>query len=218
MTKAILLSIQPQHLYNILIGKKTLELRKSVPKGFVGWVYLYCTKAIKDYKQSYYYQPKGKEEIFRLHGNIPTRFWFDEYTKLKRGRWVNHKVGDWNYRGYMDEHIKTFEKLCLTEKQIEDYGKGKDLYVWHIKKLEIFDTPKELSEFYIYKKYNESIANVSHSARETCGIHKLSDETKESLECYKQTFDNMIKSTYGIRLTKAPQSYQFVYIKEEENE
>ena len=42
--KAILLSINPEHALNILNGKKTLELRKRVPKGFIGWVYVYVTK------------------------------------------------------------------------------------------------------------------------------------------------------------------------------
>ena len=35
--KAIVMSIQSQHAYNILIGNKTMELRKRVPKDFVGW-------------------------------------------------------------------------------------------------------------------------------------------------------------------------------------
>ena len=42
--KQLLMSIQPQHLYNILRGNKTLEIRKQIPKGFKGWVNLYCTK------------------------------------------------------------------------------------------------------------------------------------------------------------------------------
>jgi predicted transcriptional regulator len=147
MNKVLILSVRPEHAINILNGKKTLELRKSVPKGFKGGVYVYVTKAIKDYKKSYYYQPKGKEEIFRLHGNIPARFWFDEFTYLKYGRWVNHEVGDWNYRGYYDCNLNAFNKLCLTEEEINDYGNGKDLYAWHIKNLDIFDKPMELREF-----------------------------------------------------------------------
>ena len=30
---------------------------------------------------------------------------------------------------------------------VEDYGKGKTLYAWHIDNLKIYDKPKELSEF-----------------------------------------------------------------------
>jgi hypothetical protein len=81
-----------------------------------------------------------------LNGTIPFRFWFDDYTFMKYGRWVNHKVGDWNYRGYMDEHLETFKKACLTEEEVNNYGDGKLLYAWHIKKLEILK-PMALEDF-----------------------------------------------------------------------
>ena len=42
--KALLLSVRPEHAIKILNGEKTLELRKGVPKGFEGWVYVYVTK------------------------------------------------------------------------------------------------------------------------------------------------------------------------------
>ena len=40
-----------------------------------------------------------------------------------------------------------FSESCLTTPQIEKYLGGKDGYAWHISKLEIYDTPKKLSEF-----------------------------------------------------------------------
>jgi len=43
--KAILMSIRPQHLVNILNGKKTIEIRKTMPKCALPIdVYIYCTK------------------------------------------------------------------------------------------------------------------------------------------------------------------------------
>lgn len=44
MGKAILMSIKPQYVCEILNGKKTIEVRKRFPKDYVGWVYIYCTK------------------------------------------------------------------------------------------------------------------------------------------------------------------------------
>lgn len=145
--KVLILSVRPQHAYNILNGEKTLELRKSVPKGFKGWVYVYVTKAIRDYKQSYYYQPKGKEEIFRLHGIIPCRFWFDEYDDIVYT--IKNEYVGCNGKELSDWAIGSFylDKLQLTYKDILYYGKGKDLYAWHIKNLEIFDKPMQLSDF-----------------------------------------------------------------------
>ena len=43
MTKSLMISIQPEHAYNIINGKKTLELRTWIPKDY-GWVYVYVNK------------------------------------------------------------------------------------------------------------------------------------------------------------------------------
>ena len=45
--KAILLSINPEHALNILKGQN-IRTSKRVPKGFIGWVYVYVTKG-KDF-------------------------------------------------------------------------------------------------------------------------------------------------------------------------
>ena len=173
--KALLLSIKPEHALNILQGNKTLELRKSVPKGFKGWVYVYVTKAIRDYKQSYYYQPKGKEEIFRLHGIIPCRFWFDEYEKFN-----NHFNGD---EWFFD--FKILDNACVEQDDLDIYLSGKNQdghfkfgYAWHIKNLDIFPKPMQLSDFAKPRK-------------------SMKQENK-----------------YWIH--KAPQSYMYAWVKEEE--
>ncbi len=165
MNRKLLLSIRPKHLVNILNGKKTLELRKSVPKDFVGWTYLYATKNNDNliYNGREYTIEKGKRSDYNLNCKVVARFYLDEkYTKY---------VFDEYLGGYLDETktIMLYEdkeelnKLCLTYEEIREYGREKDLYACHIKKLEIFDRPKELSDF---------------------------------------------------GLTKAPQSYQYVYVKE----
>ena len=96
--KAILLPINPEHAYNIIKGRKTLELRKRVPKDFVGWVYVYVTKGKRlsvvhddENGKTYYYLNShwGRS----LNQDIPFRFWFDDYTFMKYGRWVN--LEDW---------------------------------------------------------------------------------------------------------------------------
>lgn len=43
--KSILISIKPYWVEKILNKKKTIEIRKKFPKAYVGWVYIYCTKA-----------------------------------------------------------------------------------------------------------------------------------------------------------------------------
>lgn len=184
--KSLLLSIKPEHALNILSGNKTLELRKKVPKDFVGWVYGYVTKGkpylyINDpFMQTYerFYISRIKDTTddiqFLLNGTISFRFWFDEYEKL------DVSYSSWVYAPNKNE--TTIKNLCLSEKQIEQYswngGIYKDLYAWHIKKLEIFDEPMQLSDFENYM-------------------------SKTKWQIFHQP------------LTKAPQSFQFVWIKEE---
>lgn len=45
----------------------------------------------------------------------------------------------------MDDDFVT--QTGLVNGALWDYGKGATLYGWHISKLEIYDTPKQLSEF-----------------------------------------------------------------------
>ena len=184
--KAILLSIRPEHAYNIIIGKKTLELRKSVPKDYVGWIYVYVTKRKPLITQGFYTNDDLKNDI--LNGTIPFRFWFDDYEEIP------YTVACYNtptWDGYYidDEIIK---KLCISGGDVYNYGKGKDLYAWHIKKLDIFDKPMELIDFVSDKL----VINV-------CG---------NEFKCYSETASYFARKDQ--RLTKAPQSYQYVWVKE----
>ncbi|HXJ97635.1 MAG TPA: hypothetical protein VNJ50_02205 [Gelidibacter sp.] len=170
MKKAILISVRPEHLVNILNGNKTLELRKSIPKEYEGRVNLYCTIN------------------YDLNGKVVARFWFDETYYIKQA--VNvygdelNQISIYDNKSYgwktPKEQQEILKQLCLTEQEVLDYVKGKGANAWNIKQLEIFDKPKELGEFY-----------------------KLSVDK--------------VESAY-IQLDKAPQSWQFVYTKELENE
>ena len=44
---------------------------------------------------------------------------------------------------------------CLSMKDIDAYiGNGSGCFCWHISNLQIYDAPKKLSDFYIFKKCN----------------------------------------------------------------
>ena len=147
MSKSILLSIRPQWVEKILNGKKTIEVRKRFPKDYVGWVYIYCTK---DYKKILFENGgygwrlntwnKNKNAITTNNGKVVARFWCDNVEEISA------------------KNIESFTKdSCLTVKQIEDYL-WKNIcngYAIHISKLEIFDEPKELSEFNYWKDKSE---------------------------------------------------------------
>lgn len=201
MNKVIIISIRPQHAIRILKGKKTLELRKSIPKNFKGWVYIYVTKS-KPYlgrNENYGWQHKDRfgyalyniphfgdlklnDGIGDLNGKIVARFWFDccedfhNYIKWDRyGCPVEIPTPD---NMYKKESLK---KMCLTNREVYNYINYKKAYAWCIKKLEVFEDSMKLGDFVTIK------TNTSNSA-------KLNIVSK---------------------VTKAPQSWQFAYIKGE---
>jgi hypothetical protein len=144
MSKAILMSIKPENLINILNHNKTLELRKSVPTNFVGWVYLYCQKGRPYYtqqsKEKYTVQERN-DYTNTINGKIVARFWFDCYS------WLATDEDGWFNQFMLND-------LCLEQYEVDIYAKEnyEKLFAWHIKNLEIFDKPIELREFQKYVK------------------------------------------------------------------
>jgi hypothetical protein len=199
MTKAILLSVRPQHALNILYKTKTLELRKRIPKGFKGWVYVYVTKA-KPFLNCWYgkchlvydytYKELVDDNSIPLNGKVIARFWFDEYDKyVDATNCYMTSCGmqcDNEYMYQLCELQDEIKNTCLTCDEIEAYGKGKDLYAWHIKKLEVLK-PMQLSEFYVH--------------------------SKDFYTADKYDYENEELINY-VRVTKSPQSFQYVYVEE----
>lgn len=142
--KSILLSIKPEGLVNILNGEKTIEIRKKFPKDYVGWVYIYCTK---DYKHILFENGgygwrlntwSGKRNsITTYNGKVIARFYCDkvEDTFIQQEE------------SFSNEIEKTLENSCLTYDELWDYVQNDTFYKIHISQLEIFDRPRELSEF-----------------------------------------------------------------------
>ena len=186
--KALLLSVRPEHALNILNGSKTLELRKSVPKGFKGWVYVYVTKGkpylIKHPYHSYMaIEQKGFDD---LNGTVPFRFWFDEYEEVL----VQHHIDS-------EQIERVLKQACIEHDDLDNYvGNKETIYAWHIKNLDIFSEPMKLGEFYKTKgKY-------------------LQDYERAVLD-YKNRLIESESTLKKISITKAPQSYMYVYVKEE---
>ena len=154
--KSILLSIKLQWVAKILNEEKTIEVRKQFPKDYVGWVYIYCTKDKKNYLYWDWYDPPFVEEEWFVsnipdiwdddrkningpfNGKVIARFWCDKVEEITTEKWSPSKEQD------------LLKASCLTENQLFDYcnlESGKPFYAIHISEFEIFDKPKELSEF-----------------------------------------------------------------------
>jgi len=142
--KAILMSIRPEWVAKILNGIKTLEIRKKFPKDYVGWVYIYCTKGkplVKCSDGKWYVKDKDFKYDMTFsysagfNGKVVARFWCDKVEEIEPST--------------TDNFVKD---SCLTIQELENYLWSNILfgYAIHITKLEIFDKPKELSEFKRY--------------------------------------------------------------------
>lgn len=141
MGKAVMISIRPKWCQKIANGEKTIEIRKTRPRlGPPFKCYIYCT------------QGGVALGMWGKHGKVIGEFVCDRIDTLV-------KIG---YMGSAERpkyHIckedfrscpaaGAFAKACLTETEAEGYLGGKTGFGWHILDLVIYDTPKELSEFW----------------------------------------------------------------------
>lgn len=141
--KAVLMSIKPEWCELIAGGKKTFELRKSIPRlenlSLPFKVYIYET-------QSYSAVPQVYEDgtmIFKGRGKVIGEFVCDYANNVYP---TGLFVGDdrLTVDGNDDMPI---DKYCLTEEQVRAYLGEKIGVGWHISGLVIYDQPKGLSEF-----------------------------------------------------------------------
>lgn len=162
MAKAVLISIRPEWCEKILDGEKTLEVRKNRPKLETPFkCYIYCTKGADADDRLWVLRKKIRRDYYGLAAACANLEKQPENHTLGNGKVVAEFVCD-NIRPLMAESFivkedaeKALLETSLTSEQIKDYAgwKGKkwwdckDLYKWHISKLEIYDTPKPLSAF-----------------------------------------------------------------------
>lgn len=128
MAKAVLISIRPKWVEKILSGEKTLEVRKTRPKLEAPFeVYIYCTA-----------------------GNLSYEVNNGMMCNISGGKLV---VGEFVCDTYVADKTFGHDALfnaaaCMSEPDVVAYSAGTQLYGWHISDLKIYDTPKELNEFW----------------------------------------------------------------------
>ena len=138
MAKAVLISIRPEWVEKIINGEKTLEVRKTRPKLETPFkAYIYCTAGNLSYEVN-------NGMMCNISGG-----------KLVVGEFVCDKIDCVNipypaFMGKLDKHWT--EDSCCTYYQLHRYFYHDRAYFWHISDLEIYDTPKELTEFHTWKK------------------------------------------------------------------
>lgn len=203
---AILISIRSRHIANIFNGKKLRELRKKFPKHYRGWVYIYCCKDKLSLAEYLYKDGWGYDVVLnydyaksigcakeKLNGKVVARFYCDNVEEIKfHCLTKTNSYGVQRIETTFTTQTLSFTELkklsCLTGDDLMKYLNDTDGYAINITKLEIFDEPKELSEF-------------SHKDCKTCiannGCNKV---------------EKIRNNCLGIPLTKAPQSWQYVEV------
>ncbi len=180
--KKILISIRPQWCEKIASGKKTIEVRKSAPKEVPFKAYIYCSYG--NDKENYMLGRRGK---------VIGEFVCDKIDEI---------VPDYNpaaekfFYGYIVDTTPT----CLSEEEMQNYGKNKPLWFWHISDLKIYDKPKELSDF-TSPRVCINYIDLPAYGHIGCNMCK-----------YSYTINCMIKCRINGRepLTRPPQSYMLV--------
>lgn len=151
--KCVLISINPYWCCEIANERKTIEVRKNKPKLEPPFkCYIYCTAGrpfiafadvlrddwdIKVCKLSGF----SKEEAYRIfevfNGSVMGEFICDEMLDLQI------EISD---PDAIEGCLIPF--TGLTDKEIMQYlGNGQKGFGWHISKLEIYDSPRPLSDF-----------------------------------------------------------------------
>ena len=90
-------------------------------------------------------------------------------------------------------------KIRLLLIHLKEYGKGKDLYAWHIKNLDIFSEPMKLGELLKHNKIENAKTGWFYKGVTKTAVERTK-QREGSLERYK--------------ISKAPQSYMYVYVRE----
>lgn len=130
---SILMSFKPRWIHAIIETRlKVIEMRKSAPKKVPFKVFMYETK-------------EGS-------GKVVGEFICDEYFYIEP-----HSL----YEGYEISN-DMLEDACLNDELLWEYGGGKVLRALHISELKVYDTPKDISEFYSVRYKECEFRNEFH--------------------------------------------------------
>ena len=157
--RAIMKSVSPRICEKVANGDCTILVSKTAPKfdlPFKG--YICCTNA-----KPYLYREANPPFKLFLDSDLYEGNGYDDrlFSGKVIGDFICDEIIEWQYDSghqyyvdYPDDCTSYFPYLkCHSEatglkcSEIENYGKGKPLYGWHISDLKIYDKPKQISDF-----------------------------------------------------------------------
>jgi len=193
LNESVLMSIAPRFCQLIASGKKTVEVRKSMPKRLQTpfKCYIYCTygDGLIEYKDEVlpnhlieYKVSSNKIWGNCCNGRVIGEFICDKIEVIKKNEVFNASA--------------LYSQTCLTPEEYFEYVGNKTSYFWHISNLVMYDKPKELREFEVL-----------------CGAF---NDNHLSDKCYKCDYYETIAGLTGCLccgckpVAKAPQSWCYV--------
>lgn len=237
MKKSIIISIQPQWVEKILNGKKTIEIRKSIPKCDLPIdVYIYCTKSdinlYKVIREVYMYFDMGVAEPFEDF----KYYKLDDYDYSNKGK-ARFNIDD----GFYDElYCKLNGKIVakFTLNNIERFDVPYPAWFYEVKdKLQHITDGSCLTllSLHHYLKNDSGFAwhidnlEIFDKPMELSEFYINNFESKfDYMDCGFQECGNAIQNSIlgddgycypqncpKMRVTKAPQSWCYCYKEKE---
>nr|DAE14233.1 MAG TPA: hypothetical protein [Siphoviridae sp. ct0uL16] len=201
MPKAVLLSVKPKYCELISSGKKTIEVRKTKPKLEPPFkCYIYCTK---DFKPNTKYGAK----LWAGRSKVIGEFLCNEIDKVD--------VIDDEFMTYIQVNQKApmfvvTRETCLKIDELQKYLDDKTGYGWHISDLKIYDTPKELGEFYIEDKAAIKLCKHRFRWGQPESVTQHGGWIKGGYSCMKSGEPEWCENCIFKPLTRPPHSWCYV--------
>lgn len=185
--KAVLMSIQLKWIEKITKDEMRTVLEKTKPKKETPLkCYMYCIKNRDNeiYKRYKVDDIKSGKVIGEFVCDRIEKYDYDYCPHPELGYNIGDDCGD-NWYNIDDEEL---QKTGLTNEDFKKYGKGKDIYGWHISNLKIYDKPKELGEFYrldniydysfgwVFKEYGEEKVPIKRPPQSWFYVEKNEEE------------------------------------------
>lgn len=220
--KAILMSIHPEWVEEILSGRKTIEIRKTMPNCKLPIdVYIYVTKDKKKPIAPFYIDNKWVYKVYSdetcfargctrnqrddVNGKVVAKFTLNTIAT------IHNMNGEYYFRG--TSHLHTY--ACVNNSQLDNYLKGKIGFGFYISDLEIFDEPKELMNFYkvgFHKDFEEELKRAVRKDRKI--LEKYGDLIATGETDIVANHVELTKISYPMfyGLERAPQSWCYVEV------
>ena len=136
--KSVLISIQPKWCGLIASSKKTIEVRKTKPKLKPPFkCYIYCTKGRNHFwvGKQYSYADERSHNAFDKDGNGKVI-----------GEFICPEIGILHSNTVFNAPA-LYSQSCMTREEFFKYAGDVTVYFWRISDFNIYDVPKELSDF-----------------------------------------------------------------------